>query len=201
MCSAGECSQNFVGALTGLYLRYGGRTRASFSSQGPTADGRIKPDVIAPGMDIVSARAAGPDARFYGDFDCGFGTTTTGAAPWPSQTSLVYTGFGLDFFSAEFQMNFLEPTLVTTVTITLQAATATGRYMIRLIPLNAQEGPAPIFFNVNAPLSTENSFPQPVITSSPPARSSSFFSTSQRAAPPPYSATPRRLRTPRALAA
>lgn len=32
---------------------------ASFSSRGPTADGRVKPDVVAPGVSIVAARAAG----------------------------------------------------------------------------------------------------------------------------------------------
>jgi serine protease AprX len=32
---------------------------ASFSSRGPTTDGRIKPDVCAPGKDIVSTRATG----------------------------------------------------------------------------------------------------------------------------------------------
>ena len=32
---------------------------ARFSSRGPTADGRIKPDVVAPGSKIVAARAAG----------------------------------------------------------------------------------------------------------------------------------------------
>jgi serine protease AprX len=32
---------------------------ASFSSRGPTADGRVKPDICFPGTDIVSARAAG----------------------------------------------------------------------------------------------------------------------------------------------
>lgn len=32
---------------------------AGFSSRGPTADGRVKPDVVFPGVGIVSARAAG----------------------------------------------------------------------------------------------------------------------------------------------
>lgn len=32
---------------------------AGFSSRGPTADGRIKPDLIYPGVDIVAAQAAG----------------------------------------------------------------------------------------------------------------------------------------------
>ena len=34
-----------------------GFSLASFSSRGPTADGRVKPDVVAPGVDVVSARA------------------------------------------------------------------------------------------------------------------------------------------------
>ena len=43
---------------------------ASFSSVGPTADNRIKPDVVAPGVDIVAARAAGtsmgtPISQYY----------------------------------------------------------------------------------------------------------------------------------------
>ena len=32
---------------------------ADFSSRGPTADGRVKPDLCMPGVDIVAARAAG----------------------------------------------------------------------------------------------------------------------------------------------
>lgn len=32
---------------------------AGFSSLGPTMDGRIKPDVVTPGSEIISARAAG----------------------------------------------------------------------------------------------------------------------------------------------
>ncbi len=32
---------------------------ARFSSRGPTADGRVKPDIVAPGSKIVAARAAG----------------------------------------------------------------------------------------------------------------------------------------------
>jgi serine protease AprX len=32
---------------------------ASFSSRGPTRDGRVKPDIVVPGYEIISARAAG----------------------------------------------------------------------------------------------------------------------------------------------
>jgi serine protease AprX len=43
---------------------------ASFSSRGPTADGRTKPDICFPGTDIVAARASGtsmgsPVNEFY----------------------------------------------------------------------------------------------------------------------------------------
>ncbi|NJE29819.1 alkaline serine protease [Thermococcus sp. 18S1] len=34
-------------------------TIASFSSRGPTADGRLKPEVVAPGVDIIAPRASG----------------------------------------------------------------------------------------------------------------------------------------------
>ncbi len=45
-------------------------TMAGFSSRGPTADGRIKPDVVAPGTWILSTRAAqAPDDSFWGNFN------------------------------------------------------------------------------------------------------------------------------------
>ncbi|MGQ7848066.1 S8 family serine peptidase [Granulosicoccus sp. 3-233] len=43
---------------------------AGFSSRGPMQSTRIKPDVIAPGTDIVSARsAAAPDRNYWGNHD------------------------------------------------------------------------------------------------------------------------------------
>jgi serine protease AprX len=43
---------------------------ASFSSRGPTLDGRVKPDIVFPGQNIVAARAKGtsmgtPQGEFY----------------------------------------------------------------------------------------------------------------------------------------
>jgi len=38
---------------------------AIFSSTGPTNDGRIKPDVVAPGVNIYHARVPGPDTYGY----------------------------------------------------------------------------------------------------------------------------------------
>ena len=43
---------------------------AAFSSRGPTDDGRVKPDVVAPGTMIISARSHDPDAgRGWGVYD------------------------------------------------------------------------------------------------------------------------------------
>jgi subtilisin family serine protease/uncharacterized membrane protein len=39
---------------------------AGFSSRGPTADGRRKPDVVAPGVNVVSALANNPNFSFVG---------------------------------------------------------------------------------------------------------------------------------------
>ena len=43
---------------------------AAFSSRGPTQDGRIKPDVVTPGTNILSLRSSHPDASaLWGAFD------------------------------------------------------------------------------------------------------------------------------------
>ncbi len=46
---------------------------ADFSSRGPTKDGRIKPEVVAPGTWILSVRAAqAPDGSFWAPFDANY---------------------------------------------------------------------------------------------------------------------------------
>ncbi|MBN1137629.1 MAG: S8 family serine peptidase [Anaerolineae bacterium] len=46
---------------------------APFSSRGPTNDGRIKPDVVAPGTNIISARSHDPGAgELFGAYDANY---------------------------------------------------------------------------------------------------------------------------------
>ncbi len=48
----------------------GARGMAAFSSRGPCRDGRVKPDVVAPGTDILSVRTRGArNPEGWGDFD------------------------------------------------------------------------------------------------------------------------------------
>ena len=43
---------------------------AAFSSRGPTPDGRIKPDLVAPGTNIISVRSAlAPSSHYWGVYD------------------------------------------------------------------------------------------------------------------------------------
>jgi serine protease AprX len=61
-------------AIAGSAITVGASTKGDavpdFSSRGPTNDGRIKPDVVAPGVDIIAARATGtslgtPVSEYY----------------------------------------------------------------------------------------------------------------------------------------
>lgn len=56
-------SENVAGTLASTYGIYadGEDTMADFSSRGPCADGRIKPDVVAPGTWIASAASSAAD--------------------------------------------------------------------------------------------------------------------------------------------
>jgi serine protease AprX len=54
---------------------------AGFSSAGPTDDNRIKPDVVAPGVDIVAARAAGTSMGNPVSQYCTMASGTSMAAP------------------------------------------------------------------------------------------------------------------------
>jgi subtilisin family serine protease len=117
-----------------LLNTYPSRIRASFSSLGPSIDGRIKPDVAAPGLDIVSAIGRGKgitrgtdDPPPYGTFNCAPGNTIVGKNPWPGQTQLTWTGKGLDSVTALMSFSVVEPIRITNVSLPFQSISA-GTY-------------------------------------------------------------------------
>jgi serine protease AprX len=58
--------------LASSMLSEDARGMAAFSSRGPTADGRIKPEIVAPGTNIVSVRSRHPKAKpedSWGQYD------------------------------------------------------------------------------------------------------------------------------------
>lgn len=74
---------------------------AAFSSRGPTLDGRIKPDVVAPGTDIISVRSSLATETGWGVYNSNYmymgGTSmasplTTGAAALVRQYYMVHEG-------------------------------------------------------------------------------------------------------------
>ncbi|EEY67871.1 serine protease, putative [Phytophthora infestans T30-4] len=60
------------------------RTVASFSSAGPTTDGRLKPDVVAPGMSLLSSQSEAPGSTTESSATCSLQGT--------SQATPVITG-------------------------------------------------------------------------------------------------------------
>jgi subtilisin family serine protease len=64
----GSDSANCIAAM--MQQMFAAHSRASFSSLGPTLDGRIKPDVVAPGYFITSARAQPPAPLLSEIYDC-----------------------------------------------------------------------------------------------------------------------------------
>ena len=54
---------------------------AAFSSRGPTLDGRIKPDVVAPGTDIISTRSTKASDTLWGKVNDNTNYLFCGASP------------------------------------------------------------------------------------------------------------------------
>ena len=106
--------------LTSYLATYNARWRADFSSPGPALDGRIKPDVAMPGLDVVSARAAGPSGRAYGTFNCP-ATSTLVTSPTSATSQFVILGDDGDSPVLTMDMQVLEAVQVDSVTIRLDS--------------------------------------------------------------------------------
>lgn len=149
-----------VSTVESLVDDYQSRLWASFSSLGPTIDGRIKPDVTAPGVDIVSAAGRGSGAARgtadpppYGIFSCAAGVTTVGAIPWPGQQVLQFTGAGLDDFIDLLPLSVVEPIHVLNVSFPFQSITP-GTYVIEFNHISSGTSMVPLRFTVASTVST-----------------------------------------------
>lgn len=75
--SSMSASSSSTTAATDTDLTTSIDTLAAFSSRGPTIDGRIKPDVVAPGDPVISARAL----PFFDSTKCGVGPRSDASDP------------------------------------------------------------------------------------------------------------------------
>lgn len=112
--------------------QYNTRVTSSFSSRGPTLDGRIKPDVAAPGRDIVSSRSSA-GAR-YDSFQCS--ATPSSVNNVVDQTLQTFVGQGSLTTLALVPMTITEATSFTTVTVPF-TATTTGTLYLILVKLDS----------------------------------------------------------------
>lgn len=124
-CSPQQVLQGLSPALRRDYADlfsqiYYSRIVGTFSSRGPTVDGRIKPDVAAPGVQIISARARAMDFldRPYANFSCS-------AVPF----AVTFAGAGGSFPAPSFQFatfSAAEPLYIDTVTVPFTSPTGKG---------------------------------------------------------------------------
>ncbi|HEY3367600.1 MAG TPA: S8 family serine peptidase [Symbiobacteriaceae bacterium] len=90
---------------------------ATFSSRGPTGDGRVKPDVVAPGTWIASTRSSLADAKeFWGAFEgndkYGYMGGTSMATPLTAGATTVLRQYFVDKLSITPKASLLKASLI-----------------------------------------------------------------------------------------
>jgi subtilisin family serine protease len=93
------------------------RGMASFSSRGPTADGRVKPDVVAPGTWILSTRSAlADDKEFWAPYTqnskYGYMGGTSMATPLTAGATTLLRQYYVDKLGVTPRADLLKATLV-----------------------------------------------------------------------------------------
>ena len=89
-------SRNFPSAPTGTdIISNNPGQMAAFSSRGPTSDGRIRPDVVAPGTDIISTRSSQAAETGWGAYNSYYESMggTSMASPLTSGAAAVVRDF------------------------------------------------------------------------------------------------------------
>ncbi len=113
---------------------------ANISSQGPSLDGRIKPDIVAPGMDICSGLAE--EAKSPAGFGCATGTHADGSSLYISLSGSSHAtaiAGGATALVREFlreEMNINSPSAALIKAVVINGATDLGTPDIP----NAEEG-------------------------------------------------------------
>ena len=143
-CTAKQIFDGLVGVLPSPIFSelintfektYNARYPSIFTSRGPTLDGRIKPDVVAPGVDIVSARASG--GAPYNTFSCASGPLYTNNSY--DQTFLPYTGTGVPTvsqfgsFLIGSKLTFTEPVYIDNIQIYIDGVTDFGKIYVAIV--------------------------------------------------------------------
>jgi hypothetical protein len=140
----------------GFWRTYVSRWKTDFSSTGPTLDGRIKPDVVAPGFELISARATGPTRNPYKNFTCASGTyqVSTGSPTCPGGVAVMLTGpDDPNAYAASIPFTTLEPARLSRLDLQVTAADP-GYILIKLVGKYERHSYFPAFYEVTSTISS-----------------------------------------------
>ncbi len=117
---------------------------AMFSSRGPTSDGRIKPDIVAPGTNILSVKSQQPTAeKLWGEYNSNYVWSggTSMATPLTAGAAAVARQILIDKVNPKPTAAFLKAYLMQTATEMFpgqygQAGASQGQEILTLRPNN-----------------------------------------------------------------
>ena len=135
---------DFLSYLLDYENTYNARLATDFSSRGPTLDGRIKPDITAPGSDIVSARASNHST--YNVFQCGTGILKTDNSY--DQALFTFTGAGVHNYFAAAPISFTEALELQAIEIFIDSVSQVGQIYLAIVDSNDMYIVAPIVSDV-----------------------------------------------------